>query len=156
MRFDPEKYVALVEERLSLVRLLAAQLVQCRQDFVSMNLDRMYTRIAEQESTCRRIEALAPLIGALEQLSLRDHGLDSLALARHNEGAAWAGRLGQLTQECEEAQSDVARLSQVHTAYLRRSRKTIEVLLNSLGMHAMTYSQRAETTAIPGPTSEKG
>jgi len=76
MNFDFEKYIVLLERRLSLLRLLAQLYVDCRKDFVSMNIDKMYARIGEQEDLCRQIQALHPAIDSLQQTCAKQLGFE--------------------------------------------------------------------------------
>jgi hypothetical protein len=58
-----------------------------------------------------------------------------------------------------EAQAEVGRLNQTHAAYLRRSRRTINVLMNFVGSYAMTYARPAapaESMAVVAAAAEKG
>jgi len=156
MSFDFESYVSLLENRLSLLRLLAQQYVDCRKDFVSMDIDRMYARIAEQEDVCRQIQALQPGIDSLQQSCAKQLGLDPRDLAGTLEDARWVERLRCVMRELGETQAEVGRLNQIHAAYLQRSRKTIHVLMNSLGLCAVSYAPRMQSAAVRGQTSEKG
>ncbi|MBZ5642908.1 MAG: hypothetical protein LAO19_09135 [Acidobacteriia bacterium] len=140
MKIDVETYVTLLEKRLELLQKLAQQFLDCRKDFISMDLDGMYARIAEQEELCRRIQGLDPAISTLQQTCMKQLGLERPEEAGGAENAAWAGRLRQVMKELGEAQTEIGRLNQIHAAYLRRSRRTIHVLMNSLGLNAVTYA----------------
>ncbi len=156
MRSDIETYVALLERRLSLLHLLAQQFVDCRKDFISMDLDGMYARIAEQEELCRQIQALHPAIDLLQQTCMKHLGLEQPDGANAAENAAWADRLRRVMQELKEAQGEIGRLNQIHAAYLRRSRRTIHVLMNSLGLSAVTYAPAMESAGVALQIEEKG
>lgn len=156
MNHDLETFLGLLERRLSLLRLLAQEFVECRKEFVALDLDGMYRRISEQEELCREIQRLQPSIHALQQtcavqLRLRTQGANG-----NTENAERAARLGSVMQELEEAQAEVGRLNQVHAAYLRRSRRTIHVLMNFIGIYAMTYSRPAENVPAVPATTERG
>jgi hypothetical protein len=153
---DLESYLVLLERRLSLLRLLAQEFVDCRKEFVALDLDGMYRRISEQEELCRQIQRLQPAIQALQQTCAAHLGLENRGAAGHSENSEWAERLRLVMQELGKAQAEVGRLNQIHAAYLRRSRKTISVLMNFIGNYAMTYSRPAENI-LPEPTTvEKG
>jgi hypothetical protein len=146
----------LLERRLSLLRLLAQEFVDCRKEFVALDLDGMYRRIFEQEELCREIQRLHPAIHALQQtcaaqLEFANHGVQGKA-----ENAERADRLERVMKELGEAQDEVGRLNQIHAAYLRRSRRTVQVLLNFIGRYAMTYSRPIESMATAPTTVEKG
>src|SRR5882672_351172 len=111
MNFDFEKFIVLLERRLSLLRLLAQLYVDCRKDFVSMNIDKMYARIGEQEDLCRQIQALHPAIDSLQQTCAKQLGFEPRDLASSPEGAPWAERLRRLMLEMGETQAEVYRLN---------------------------------------------
>jgi flagellar FlgN protein len=153
---DLDTYLELLERRLSLLRLLAQEFVDCRKEFVALDLDGMYRRIFEQEELCREIQRLHPAIHALQQtcatqLEFGNHGVQGKA-----ENAERAARLERVMKDLGEAQAEVGRLNQIHAAYLRRSRRTVQVLLNFIGRYAMTYSRPVESMATAPTTVEKG
>jgi hypothetical protein len=153
---DLETYLVLLERRLSLLRLLAREFVDCRKEFVALDLDGMYRRISEQEELCRQIQRLQPAIQALQQKCATHLGLENRGAGGNPEYSEWAERLRRVMQELGKAQAEVGRLNQIHAAYLRRSRKTISVLMNFIGNYAMTYARPAENI-LPEPTTvEKG
>jgi hypothetical protein len=153
---DLETYLALLERRLSLLRLLAQEFVDCSKEFVALDLDGMYRRISEQEELCRQIQRLHPAIQALQQTCAAHLGLENGSAGANPENAEWAERLSRVMQELAKAQAEVGRLNQIHAAYLRRSRKTIDVFMNFIGNYAMTYSLPAENIRPAPTTVEKG
>jgi hypothetical protein len=150
-----ETYLALLERRLSLLRLLAQEFVDCRKEFVALDLDGMYRRISEQEELCRQIQRLHPGIHALQQTCAMQLGLRNRDGAGRPEDAEWAERLSRVVLEIGKAQSEVGRLNQIHAAYLRRSRRTINVLMNFIGSYAMTYARPAELIPPVTTAAEK-
>jgi hypothetical protein len=153
---DLDTYLELLERRLSLLRLLAQEFVDCRKEFVALDLDGMYRRIFEQEELCREIQRLHPAILALQQTCATQLGLGNRVVQGKAENAERAARLERVMKELGEAQAEVGRLNQVHAAYLRRSRRTVQVLLNFIGRYAMTYSRQVESMATAPTTVEKG
>jgi hypothetical protein len=151
-----ETYLALLERRLSLLRLLAQEFVDSRKEFVALDLDGMYRRISEQEELCRQIQRLHPAIHALQQTCAIQIGMENRRAPGNSENAEWAERLTGVMQEIEKAQAEVWRLNQIHAAYLRRSRRTIHVLMNFIGSYAMTYARPAENILPESATVEKG
>jgi hypothetical protein len=139
-----ETYLAMLEQRLSLLRLLAREFVECRKEFVALDLEGMYRRISEQEELCRQIQRLQPGIRALQQTCAAQLGLGNHGVAATPENAEWANRLSRVMQELACAQAEVGRLNQIHAAYLPRSRRTIHVLMNFVGRYAITYSRPLE------------
>jgi hypothetical protein len=132
MSAEIEKYLNLLEQHLSLLRALARQFTDCRKEFIALDLDGMYCRIAEQEQLCRQIQSLHPAIDLLQRTCAQQRDLRRLDAARQLEEAAWAERLRNVMQELGETQAEVRRLNQVHAAYLRRSRRTVDMMMNFL------------------------
>jgi FlgN protein len=151
-----ETYLELLEKRLSLLRLLAQEFVDGRKEFVALDLDGMYRRISEQEELCRQIHRLHPAIQALQQTCAKQLGLDGGPAQAAPEKEVWAERLARVMQELGKAQAEVGRLNQIHAAYLRRSRRTVQVLMNFLANYAMTYACPAEPALPAAPAAEKG
>lgn len=156
MNPELETYLALLERRLSLLRLLAQEFVDSRKEFVALDLDGMYRRISEQEELCRQIQRLHPAIHALQQTCAIQIGMENRRAPGNSENAEWAERLTGVMQEIGKAQAEVGRLNQIHAAYLRRSRRTIHVLMNFIGSYAMTYARPAENILPEPATVEKG
>ena len=156
MSLEIEKYLGLLERRLSLLRALAQQLVGCRKEFVAMDLDGMYGRIGEQEDLCRQIESLHPAIDSLQRTCARQLDLGRFDTARQPEDVEMAERLRDVMLDLGAAQAEVARLNQIHAAYLRRSRRTVAVLLNFLGNYTVTYARPEEFTSPAPRVAEKG
>src|ERR1700746_3362024 len=104
MGFEIEKYLGLLEQRLSLLRALAQQLKDCRKDFITMDLDGMYSRIAEQEDLCRQIQSLHPAIDSQDHRAcIRQLELGQVDSARRPDELAWAERLRGVMQELGKA-----------------------------------------------------
>ena len=156
MNLEIEKYLALLEQRLLLLRALAQQLVGCRKEFVAMDLDGMYSRIGEQEELCRQILSLHPAIESLQRTCARHMDLTRVQEARQPENVAWAERLRSVMHELGEAQAEVGRLNQIHAAFLRRSRRTITMLMNFLGNYAVTYGPPVDSNVLPPHAGEGG
>ena len=144
MSFEIDKHVELLELRLFLLRALAEQLKDCRKDFITMDLERMYSRIAEQENLCRQIQSLHPAVDSLDR---------SRARQTESDEVAWADRLRRVMQEIGDAQTEVARLNQIHAAFLRRSSRTVQMLMNFVGNYAITY---APPVSSAPPIAERG
>jgi hypothetical protein len=153
--FEIETYLGLLERRLSLLRLLAQEFVDCRKEFIALDVDGMYRRIFQQEELCRQIQRLDPAIQALQRTCAMQLGLESRTAAGKPENAGWVERLNLVIRELGKAQAEVGRLNQIHAAYLRRSRRTMNVLMNFFGRHAMTYARPAEPARPSLPAVEK-
>ena len=143
MSAEIEKYLNLLEQRLALLRGLAQQLIACRKEFIALDLDGMYSRIAEQEQLCRQIQSLHPAIDTLQRTCAQQLDLPRLDASSRPEDAPRAERLRSVMRELAETQAEVRRLNQIHAAYLRRSLRTIHMMMNFLGNFAFTYARPA-------------
>jgi hypothetical protein len=151
-----EAYLELLEKRLSLLRLLAQEFVDCRKEFVALDLDGMYRRISEQEELCRQIQRLQPGIVMLQRACAAHLGLAGGRAGADPQDAALAQRLARVMQGLAAAQGEVWRLNQIHAAYLRRSRRTVGILLNLFASYAMTYSRPATPDSAEPVVAAKG
>lgn len=121
-----------------------------------MDLDGMHGRITEQEDLCRQIQLLDPAIDSLQRTCAQQLGLARPDAAGSLEGNAWADRLRGVMHELGKAQAEVGRLNQIHAAYLRRSRRTVNMLMNLFGNYALTYAPPAGSR-LPAPRiAERG
>lgn len=146
MSAELDQYLSLLDRRLSLLRELAEQLVACRKEFVSMNLEGMYGRIAQQEDICRKIQSFQPGMNLLQQTCARQLNLKKLDDPRTPEEAALAHRLREVMSDLRHTQDEVSRLNQIHAAYLRRCGRTVHMLMNYLANYAFTYARPAGPT----------
>lgn len=119
-----------------------------------MDRDGIYRCVAEQEELCRQIQATWPAIDALQKVCAEQFGTGRLNTLRRPENAAWAGRLGSVQKGMEEAQAEVGRLNQIHGSFLRRSSRTIQALMNSLGNYALTYARPEQALFANGLGTE--
>jgi len=153
---DIEIYLNLLEQRLALLQFLAQALVESRKEFVALDLDGMYLRISEQEEICRQIQRLQPAIQSLQKTCAAHFGVEDCHPAGNAESADWAHRLTDVMKKLSATEAEVGRLNQVHAAYLRRSRGTIDVLMNFIGGYAMTYARPASAAVAASTRAEKG
>jgi hypothetical protein len=152
---DIERFLKLLEQRLALLQLLAQELVDSRKEFVALDLDGMYRRISEQEELCRQIQRLHPAIQSLQQTCAAHLSLENHDAAGQAENAAWTERLTGVMQKLGTTELEVGRLNQIHAAYLRRSRRTVNVLMNFIGGYAMTYARPASTESSASTVTQK-
>ena len=143
MSAEIDQYLSLLDRRLSLLRELAEQLVACRKEFVSMNLEGMYGRIAQQEDICRKIQSLQPAMNFIQQTCARQLQLKKLDEPRTPEDAAGAKRLREVMSDLRNTQDEVSRLNRIHAAYLHRCGRTVNMLMNYLANYAFTYARPA-------------
>jgi hypothetical protein len=141
MSAEIDQYLSLLDRRLILLRELAEQLVACRKEFVSMNLEGMYGSIAHQEDICRKIQSLQPGMTQLQQTCARQLQLKKLDEPRTLEESARARRLREVMSDLRNTQDEVSRLNRIHAAYLRRCGRTVNMLMNYLANYAFTYAR---------------
>jgi hypothetical protein len=155
MSADIQTYMELLEKHLALLRLLAREFVDGRKEFMALDIDGIYRRISEQEELCRGILRLQQAIRTLEQKCASELALGRRAEELLPQERESAGRLARTLVEIGNAQEEVRRLNQVHAAYLRRSRRTANVLLNFISSYAMMYPRPAEPAPAAPAVMEK-
>jgi hypothetical protein len=128
MKSEVQRYLELLERRLATLRLLATDLDESRSAYVTLDLRAMHQHIAHQENLCTEIRMLDAELQDLK---------GTLA------GLAAAGEIPRqlhlLLGGLKAIQADVRRLSRVHSELLRRSRRSVNVLLNFLAHYSGTY-----------------
>jgi hypothetical protein len=143
MKREVQQYLELLERRLVTFRMLAADLDESRSAYVTLDLRAMHQHISRQENLCAEIRMLDT-----ELQSMKDQ-LRGLAAA-----GEMPSTLGELEAQLDPTsarqfhilmgglkaiQADVRRLSRVHSELLRRSRRSVNVLLNFLAHYSGTY-----------------
>jgi hypothetical protein len=152
MKHEVQRYLELLERRLVTLRLLAADLDESRSAYVELDLRAMHLHISNQENLCMEIRLLD---AELRNLSERITG--------QTTPGEWPTSLGHLAGKLDPKsarqlqlllgglaalQADVRRLSRVHSELLKRSRRSVNVLLNFLAHYSGIYP--------PPPTRSKG
>jgi flagellar FlgN protein len=158
VKSESARYLKLLEKRLELLGSLAKALTASRNDFVSMDLGAIERGIQEQEQFCAQIRSLDAEItrvqlGCAERTSQRPC----------TDAISWPGSPDSYASRDEQirvtmgrvaaAQAELKRLNDAHQAMLRRSRRTVQVLLNLFNSYAPTYS--APASAASGTTYEE-
>ena len=143
MPTEVKRYTELLERRLVTLRLLAVDLEESRKAFVDLDLPAIHRHISQQERLCTEIRLLDSELkdelvklqggGALPQELTLTGRLDTQV----NPDSA--RQLQLLLGGLKAIQSDVRRLSRVHSELLRRSRRSVNVLLNFLAHYSGTY-----------------
>lgn len=143
MRTDVERYLELLERRLAALRLLASDLNESRSAYVNLDLRAMRQHISHQESLCTEIRTLDAELHQLKPKLANlaaNHDLRSTLVALDVQlDPASARQLELLMGGLRAIQADVRRLSRVHAELLRRSRRSVNVLLNFLAHYSGTY-----------------
>jgi chromosome segregation ATPase len=143
MKHEVQHYLELLERRLATLRLLATDLDESRSAYVTLDLRSMHHHIARQENLCTEIRMLdAELQNMKERLrSLATAGEMPATLGdlEAQLDPMSARQLHLLLGGLKAIQADVRRLSRVHSELLRRSRRSVNVLLNFLAHYSGRY-----------------
>jgi hypothetical protein len=126
------------------LRLTARELRECRKSFTGMDLEAIREHISYQKSLCSGIRALDDELRVLRGQMAVASGLqpEGMSLAAF-QGLCEAGsslQLRQVMDDLEVVQKRVRRLNRVYAGLLRRSRRSINVLINVMANYIGTYS----------------
>jgi hypothetical protein len=142
--------LGLLERRLTLLDSLSKTLAESRNQFISMDLEAIGARIAEQEQICAQIRSLDAEITSAQVRCAERAGVrpcrDAIAWLDLGDGDGDGGQNEQIRltlRRVAEAQTKLKRLNDAHQAMLRRSRRTVNVLLNLFNSYAPTYGAPA-------------
>lgn len=151
MTEESKRFLELLESRLALLDSLAAALLAARTDLVSLDISGLESRIVEQERLCSRIQALDLQLNRLQRQGASKIPLSSAtpaSLVAVEESAR--ARYDQTLVRLAKAQAMVKKLNLEHQSLLRRSRRTVNALLNSYHSFALTYADPAEKRRVVG------
>ncbi len=139
--FSITAYLDLLERRTSALRLLAREMAAAREAFVTLDLERIQQHTLTQENLCSEIRFLDHEIAALGE---------TRAFAAGHEAAV--ARLRQAETEHAQAAGAVARHNRVQGALLRRSRRSVNALMNLLAKFSATYAapRASRLPRLPG------
>jgi hypothetical protein len=121
-----EPYLELIERRLTLLGELAAALRASTDALVQLDLDAIHRRVGEQERLCVEIQTL-------------DRGLDELR-GKYRGAIGLEADPPPALARMAAAQAEVRALNRRHAALVRRSRRTLEAMMNFLRSTAPTYA----------------
>lgn len=143
MKREVQQYLDLLERRLATLRMLAADLDESRSAYVTLDLRLMHQHIAHQENLCSEIRMLDT---ELQNMKDKLRGLvatgempSTLGELEAQLDPMSARQLHLLMGGLKAIQADVRRISRVHSELLRRSRRSVNVLLNFLAHYSGTY-----------------
>lgn len=143
-RSETELYVELLKRRVASLRLVAKELRDCRESFVRMDLEATREHISYQQGLCSEIRFLDHELVELRRQMAEAEGLaaegtsdDAFAKLFHNGSAS---ELRQVLNELASVQKTVWRLNRVYAGLLRRSRRSINVLINVMASYRGIYS----------------
>jgi len=154
MSADTARYLQLLEERLALLGSLTTALAAARTDIVSLDINGLEARIAEQERLCAEIRSLDTQLDRVQRQCAAHIHVQPAALvpsqppptigsASHSDFIRCRETLDRLNR----VQATVKLLNAEHQALLRRSRRTVSALLHSYHSFSLTYSNPADNRA---------
>ena len=149
MSAETTRYLELLEERLALLGCLATALTASRLDMVSLDIDGLEARIAEQDRLCAEIRSLDVQLDRVQLQCSAHLGLTSPQIPEAPSDSAFIRRRETLDR-LSRVQANVKQLNNEHQSLLRRSRRTVNALLNSYHSFAMTYSNPVDEHASVG------
>lgn len=136
---ERERYLELLERRLALLGDLAESLRASTAALVGMDLERIDQKVGEQENLCLEIQSL-------------DRGLDDLQ-KRCSTGLAPGSEPAAVLARMADAQAEVRALNRKHAALVRRSRRTLDAMLNFLHSASDTYTDPGRANSRAGGRS---
>jgi len=143
MRHEVDHYLQLLERRLATFRMLAADLDESRSAYVNLDLRAMHSHILRQENLCAEIRILDNELQSMKEklrgLATAGEIPSTLGELEAQLDPTSARQLHLLMGGLKAIQADVRRLSRVHSEILRRSRRTVNVLLNFLAHYSGAY-----------------
>jgi hypothetical protein len=145
MSAETTRYLDLLERRLALLGSLAAALTATRADIVALDVDGLQARITDQERLCLEIRLLDAQLNRFQR-QCAAHTTSGDSTASHADTI----RCRQTLDRLKSAQVSVKQLNDEHRALLRRSRRTVNALLNSYHSFALTYANPSDTRSSRG------
>ena len=152
VKSESTRYLGLLERRLTLLDSLSRTLAESRNQFISMDLEAIGGRIAEQEQLCAQIRSLDTEITSAQVRCAERAGVrpctDAISWLDPRDGDVGQNEQIRLTlSRVAAAQVELKRLNDAHQAMLRRSRRTVNVLMNLFNSYAPTYDAPATPTS---------
>lgn len=129
MKREVQRYFELLDRRLSALRSLAITLQESRAAFTELNLETIHRHNAQQQNLCTEIRFLDQELAAMREKVADEIGLEGgRSDLRPDPEVRQRARflLGRLSA----IQADVRRLNRVHGELVRRSRRSVNVLIN--------------------------
>jgi hypothetical protein len=150
MTAENTTFLDLIEQRTELMRSLSASLLGAGSAIVAFDIDALESRVAQQQQLCAEIQKLD---------AQREHLQSQCAARPHSLGASESfGNTVELRgakARLHQAHANVKQLNSVHEALLKRSRRTVTALLNSLYSFEGSYRVTAlQQSALPAERQE--
>jgi hypothetical protein len=143
-RSETQLYLGLLKRRVATLRLMAKELRDCRESLTGMDLESTREHISYQQGLCSQIRFLDGELGLLRRQIAGRGGLEleGMSAAEFSKlfDAGSDSQLRQVLDELAAVQKSVQRLNRVYAGLLRRSRRSINVLINVMASYMGTYS----------------
>jgi len=157
-RSETQLYLELLKRRVATLRLMAKELRDCRESITGMDLESTREHISYQQGLCSQIRFLD---GELETSRWQLAGGGGLEPDRMSDAefgklfefdAGSDSQFRQVMDELAAVRKSVQRLNRVYAGLLRRSRRSINVLINVMASYMGTYSpaSRRNTCLLRG------
>ena len=154
-RSQTRQYIELLKRRAASLRLTARELRECRESFTSGDLEAIREHVLYQKSLCSEIRALDDELSVLRRQMAVASGLQpegmSLAAFEGLCDADSALQLRRVMDDLEVVQKCVRGLNRVYAGLLRRSRRSIHVLVSMMANYSETYSSSPGRSAWSFP-----
>ena len=146
MQPELDRYVNLLERRLDSLRQLAVQLKETQHAYTAMDLNRITQYINQQENLCNEIRSfddqireLSKSLSAALNLEL-DLAAPEVLMSHLDESSQ--RKLKVVTQGLANIQADVRRLNRVQAELLKRSKRTVNMLINMMTQYTCRFELR--------------
>jgi hypothetical protein len=141
---ETQFYLELLKRRVASLRLMAKELRDCRAALINMDLEATRQHISYQQGLCSEIRFLDHELEVLRRDLAQAGGLEPEGMSETAFGklfdAGSGAQLRQIMDDLAQVQQRVWRLNRVYAGLLRRSRRSIHVLINVLASYSGTYS----------------
>ena len=143
MQREIDRYLTLLERRLATLRQLATQIKESQVAYTAMDLDGITYYINYQENLCNEIRSFDDQIRALNKslcvaLDLELDLANPATLMSHLDESSQR-KLKIVTQGLANIQADVKRLNRVQAELLKRSKRSINVLINMMAQYTCRF-----------------
>ena len=143
-RSETQQYVELLKRRVASLRLTAKELRECRESFTSGDLEAIREHVLYQNGLCSEIRALDDELRVLRRQLAAPSGLqpEEMSVTAFDElfDADCSFQFRQVRDDLEVVRERVRRLNRVYAGLLRRSRRSIDVLINVMAKYDGTYT----------------
>lgn len=158
MKREISTLTALVNERLLALKSLTQEIAAGQEACIALNREKLEEHDGRKQALCARVSRLDSEIAALLHefspgASFRDFAKSALAAAGPTESAAIA-RLQELLEQSEAARLEAGRLNHVYGELLRRSRSTLQILMNVIA-HCLGVYPSSTRTGSPAASFER-